>query len=90
MKAFVIALMLIAVPATANAFCWSAFHKPKVTEQKIDTVNGVPVAIKTVKPKEASSFCENVMRASAITLVVQGIVIAAKVTLAVGTGLVVF
>jgi hypothetical protein len=90
MRAILLALMIFAAPATANAFCWQAFHKPKVTEQKIDTVNGVPVAIKTTKAKDATSFCETVMRASAITLLVQGVVITAKVALAVGTGLVVF
>jgi cyclic lactone autoinducer peptide len=90
MKALILALMLIAAPASANAFCFSSFHQPKVEQQKIETVNGVPVAIKTVAPRKPDSFCQTVMRASAITLVVQGIVITAKVALAIGTGVIIF
>jgi cyclic lactone autoinducer peptide len=89
MKALLLALMIVAAPASANAFCFSSFHQPKV-EQKIETVNGVPVAIKTAAARKPDSFCQTVMRASAITLVVQGIVIGAKVALAVGTGVIIF
>jgi hypothetical protein len=90
MKAILLALALIATPAAANAYCFPSFHKAKVTEQKIETVNGVPVAIKTTAARKSDSFCQTVMRASAITLLVQGVVITAKVALAIGTGLVVF
>jgi hypothetical protein len=87
MKAILLALAIILAPASANALCFSAFHKPKVTEQKIETVNGVPVAIKTTAARKPESFCQTVMRATAITLVVQGIVITAKVGLAIATGI---
>jgi hypothetical protein len=93
MRALILALTLaiaapvIAAPAPANALCFSAFHKPKVTEQKVETVNGVPVAVKTTAARKPESFCQTVMRATAITLIVQGIVITAKVGLAVATGI---
>jgi hypothetical protein len=90
-KALLLALALaVAAPAPASAYCFPSLHKAKVTEQKIETVNGVPVAIKTAAPRKSDSFCQTVMRSSAITLLVQAVVITAKVGLAIGTGLVVF
>jgi hypothetical protein len=88
-KALILALALaLAVPAPANAFCFSAFHTPKV---EVQAPGQYPVQIRPAGSQKApDSFCQTVMRASAITLVVQGIVIGAKVGLGVLTGVILF
>lgn len=83
----VLALLFALVPTQADAFCFKeiggVFHKPKVEQ----TAPAYPVQIRPagsqVKP---ATFCQTVGRSVAITLVVQTVVIGAKIGLGVLTG----
>jgi hypothetical protein len=78
------ALLFVLVPARADAFCFDSFHKPKVTQQ---APGQIPVQIRPAGSQaKPDSFCKIVARSAAITLVVQGIVIGAKIGLGVLTG----
>jgi hypothetical protein len=82
--ALILALAVVA-PAPAQAFCFKeiggVFHKPKVVAPS------VPVQIRPAGSQtKPDSFCKVVGRSVAITMIVQTIVIGAKVGLAVATG----
>jgi hypothetical protein len=80
----VLALLFALVPARAEAFCFSSFHKPKV---EVQAPGQIPVQIRPAGSQaKPTTFCETVGRSVAITLVVQTVVIGAKIGLGVLTG----
>lgn len=87
MKALIIAIMLaFAATSPASAFCFkemgSAFHK----KQAAPVATPGPVSeIRPTRdpPKPGDSFCKQVMRGAAVSLVVQSLVIGLKVGAAV-------
>jgi hypothetical protein len=85
-KLALILALILAAPAPASAFCFSSFHQPKVEQQTVQVVNGVPVAIKTVEAKKPDSFCKTVMRSAAISVVVTTFVTTIKLGIIVLTG----
>jgi hypothetical protein len=87
MKKLVLILALVLVaPAPASASCFS-FHQPKVEQQTVQVVNGVPVAIKTVEVKKPDSFCKTVMRSATVSIVVTTFVTSIKLGIIVLTGI---
>ena len=79
--------LLIAAPAPANAVCFGSLHQPKVEEQSIRIVNGVPVAIKTVEAKKPDGFCKVVMRSAAVSIMVTTVVTGIKLGIVIFTGI---
>lgn len=82
----VMALLFMLVPARADAFCFkeigSAFHK-----EQVEQAPAYPVQIRPAGSQKApDTFCHTVMRAAAITLLVQTFVVGLKVGVTVLTG----
>lgn len=90
MKALVLVLMLCFAPTQAEAWWWPEKKVEKVEEPSVKTVNGVPVAIKTVETKKPDGMGKQIMRSAGVSLAVTGVMTVFKLGLFAVTGVPVF